>query len=231
MNEILQEFLAVPQVDYSFRLLVAVLCGALLGIERSFRSKHAGLRTHAILAGGAALFMILSKYAFFDLIQGAGLQGFDPTAIACYIIDGAGFLGAGIIFNKADRDIVSGLTTAAGIWATAAIGMACGSGLLSLGILATLFFLLVHRFLSLRGFHAAPLRTLRLTVKNTPRLREMLKESQEKYGIQVISSRYARSDEEGTVSLILQIRANKSISFEDAFRFMDNHPEITTISI
>ncbi len=231
MNEILQGFLALPQVDYSFRLLIAVLCGAFLGMERSFRSKHAGLRTHAILAGGAALFMILSKYAFFDLAKGAGLQGFDPTVIACYIIDGSGFLGAGIIFNKVDQDTVSGLTTAAGIWATAAIGMACGSGLLLLGILTTLLFLLIPRLIAFNHVYIAPIRILYLKVQNTPALRRMLNEKKEEYQIQVVSARYGRTRADGSVSIYLQIRTPRSISFEDVYHFLKAHPEITEISI
>ncbi len=231
MNEILQEIISFPQVDYSFRLLVAVFCGALLGMERSFRSKHAGLRTHAILAGGAALFMILSKYAFFDLVRGAGLQGFDPTVIACYIIDGTGFLGAGIIFNKVDQDTISGLTTAAGIWATAAIGMACGSGLMLLGVLTTLLFLLIPRLVSFKHVYIAPIRILYLKVQNTPELRKMLKAKQEEYRIQVVSARYGRTRTDGLVSIYLQIRTPATISFEDVYHFMKDHPEITEISL
>ncbi len=207
-----------------------MLCGVALGLERTVRSKGAGVRTHAILAGGAALFMILSKYAFFDLIKGGGLQGFDPTVIACYIIDGSGFLCAGIIFSKVNRDSVSGMTTAAGIWATAAIGMACGCGMLDLGITSTLLLLLTHWILSRRGFSALPLRTLRLTIVNTPDLRQTLGAARDKYGIRIVSARYSRSTEDNTVSMLLKIRPKRNISFEDTLRFLDNHPEVIDIS-
>ena len=85
------DFIYQYDLHFVFRLIVAGICGVLVGIERKRRAKEAGIRTHSILSGGAALFMILSKYAFFDLIKGGGLQGFDPTVIACYIIDGSGF--------------------------------------------------------------------------------------------------------------------------------------------
>lgn len=207
-----------------------MLCGAVLGLERTVRSKEAGIRTHSILAGGAALFMILSKYAFFDIVKGGGLQGFDPTVIACYVIDGSGFLCAGIIFNKVNRDSVSGMTTAAGIWATAAIGMACGCGLEGLGIGYTLLLLLNHWFLSLRGVSTLPLRTLRLTVVNTPDLRKTLRSARDKYGIQIVSARYSRSVEDNTISMLLKIRPKRNITFEDTMRFLDTHPEVKDIS-
>lgn len=232
MNEILQGFLTLPQVDHSFRLLIAVLCGAFLGMERSFRSKHAGLRTHAILAGGAALFMILSKYAFFDLAKGAGMQGFDPTVIACYIIDGSGFLGAGIIFNKVDQDTVSGLTTAAGIWATAAVGMACGSGLYWVAIFMAVLILgvqlLMHHFNV--GYDAYSNGEIRMTLVDTPEIRAILKEKQQELGITIVSSRITTCAD-NTLNMILQVRMKQNIPFSAVLKFMDEHPEIKSLSI
>ncbi len=219
-----------PQFVYSLRILIAVLCGAALGLERTIRAKEAGIRTHSILAGGAALFMILSKYAFFDLSIGGGLQGFDPTVIACYIIDGAGFLCAGIIFSKVNRDTVSGMTTAAGVWATAAVGMACGCGMIALGVLFTLHLLLNHWILSRRGLSVRPMRTLRLTIENTADLRKILDAARAKYGIRIVSARYSRSTEDNAVSMLLNIRSEREISFEDTLRFLDRHPEVKDIS-
>ncbi|MBR2013375.1 MAG: MgtC/SapB family protein [Clostridia bacterium] len=220
-----------PQWIYCLRLLIALFCGVILGAERTFRSKDAGIRTHAVLASGAALFMIVSKYAFLDLGLPAWSQGFDPTLVAGFIIDGSGFLCAGIICSRPDGDIITGMTTAANIWATAAIGMACGCGLELLGISCTLLLLLNHWFLSLRGVQIMPLRTLKMTVKNTPQVRQLLKQAQKDFGIRPISARYSRSDEEGTVQVQLQIRSKKPIRFEDTVRFLDAHPEVKDISI
>ena len=226
----IKNFIAQPQAVFCLRILLAMVCGAALGLERTVRSKEAGIRTHSILSGGAARFMILSKYAFFDLIKGGGLQGFDPTVIACYIIDGSGFLCAGIIFSKVNRDSISGMTTAAGVWGTVAIGMACGCGMVDLGITATLLLLLTHWILSRRGISVLPLRTLRLTIVNTPDLRRILSAARDKYGIQIVSARYSRSVDDNTISMLLKIRPKHNISFEDTLRFLDRHPEVIDIS-
>ncbi len=124
---------------YVFRVIVAGICGIIIGYERKSRAKEAGIRTHFIVASAAALIMIVSKYGFFDLIQQAIAEGvevkLDPSRIASCIVSGVGFLGAGMIFVQ--KYTIRGLTTAAGIWATAGIGMAVGAGLYATGILFT----------------------------------------------------------------------------------------------
>lgn len=129
------------------RMILASICGIFIGFERSRRQKDAGIRTHMIVALGAALAMIVSKYGFFDLLQYEGLRA-DASRIASNVITGVGFLGAGVIFVK---DVsIKGLTTAAGIWATASVGLAIGSGMYTVGIGATLlmiiFQLVFHKF-------------------------------------------------------------------------------------
>lgn len=108
------------QTGLFIRIVVAGVFGYLIGYERKSRYKGAGMRTHAIVAMGAALMMVVSKYGFRDI------PDFDPSRIAAQIVSGIGFLGAGVIFIK--NNSVSGLTTAAGIWATAGVGMAIGAG-------------------------------------------------------------------------------------------------------
>ncbi|MCZ3394446.1 MgtC/SapB family protein, partial [Enterococcus faecium] len=95
--------------------------------------KNAGIRTHIIVALGAALTMLISKYGFYDLLQSRGI-GLDPSRIAAQIISGISFIGAGTILVRGEG--VNGLTTAAGVWATAAVGMAIGSGLYFIGFTA-----------------------------------------------------------------------------------------------
>lgn len=133
------------------RLLVACLCGAVIGYERSLRQKEAGLRTHIILALGSALVMIVSKYGFTDVVQAYAdykIQA-DVSRVASNIMTGVGFLGAGVIFVRGGS--IKGLTTAAGIWACAGIGICIGAGMYMLGIISTLLLLLVqiilHKFL------------------------------------------------------------------------------------
>lgn len=115
------------------RVFIGGICGFLIGFERKNRAKEAGIRTHFIVAAASALMMIVSQYASADG---------DPTRIAAQVVSGIGFLGAGMIFvhNRA----ISGLTTAAGVWATSGIGMAIGCGLYVEGIATTLIILLVQ---------------------------------------------------------------------------------------
>lgn len=125
--------------DFLFRLLVAGVLGALVGIDREYRAKEAGFRTHFLVALGSALFMIVSKYGFEDILGKEGV-GLDPSRIASQVVTGIGFLGAGTIIIQ--KLFVRGLTTAAGIWTTAAVGLAVGAGQYWLGISATLLTLL-----------------------------------------------------------------------------------------
>ncbi len=143
MKEFLTETL---QLQFVFRILLAGICGMIIGLERKNRSKEAGIRTHFVVACGAALMMVVSKYAFFDVISKGIYEGvevrLDPSRIASTIASGIGFLGAGMIFVH--RNTITGLTTAAGIWATSGVGMAIGAGLYSIGICATVLILLAQ---------------------------------------------------------------------------------------
>lgn len=120
-------------------LLLAALLGFCIGLERKFRAKEAGIRTHTIVCVGAALMMVISKHAF-------GSDA-DSARVAAQIVAGIGFLGAGMIVYK--KNEVRGLTTAAGVWTTAGVGMACGGGLyiLAIGATSVLIFVqwLMHR--------------------------------------------------------------------------------------
>jgi putative Mg2+ transporter-C (MgtC) family protein len=113
---------------------------SLIGLEREIRQKDAGLRTHALVGTGAALFLLVGKYGFGDVLTGGGIR-LDPSRIAAGIVSGIGFIGGGLIFVR--HDVVRGLTTAATVWATAAIGMAAGAGLLLIALVGTLAHFLV----------------------------------------------------------------------------------------
>nr|WP_295741635.1 MgtC/SapB family protein [uncultured Acidocella sp.] len=115
-------------------LSLAFLFSALIGTEREIRQKSAGLRTHALVGVAAALFMIVSKHGF-DNVLAPYKVVLDPSRVAAQVVSGIGFIGGGVIFTQ--RNAVRGLTTAASIWFTAALGMACGAGLVALS-LATL---------------------------------------------------------------------------------------------
>jgi putative Mg2+ transporter-C (MgtC) family protein len=116
-------------------LTLAFVLSTLVGIERELRQKSAGLRTHALVGVSAALFMLVSKYGFMDVLA-SGRVVLDPSRVAAQVVSGIGFIGGGVIFMR--RDVVRGLTTAASIWLTAALGMACGAGLPVLALATTL---------------------------------------------------------------------------------------------
>ncbi|QHF94266.1 magnesium transporter MgtC [Streptomyces sp. NHF165] len=125
-------------------LALAFVLTSLIGLERRAKGKSAGLRTHALVGLGAALFMLVSKYGFADLLGEEDIA-LDPSRIAAQIVSGVGFLGGGVIFVR--RDVVRGLTTAAIVWVSAAVGMACGAGLQLLAIVAV-----AMHFLTVWGF-------------------------------------------------------------------------------
>lgn len=142
MQEILKAFLEnvrLEQLWWSLDLILAAFLGFFIGLERKFRYKEAGIRTHTIVSVGAALMMIISRHAFGD--------DADTARVAAQIVAGVGFLGAGIIVYK--KNVVHGLTTAAGVWTTAGVGMACGGGLWLIAVIATAILIfsqwLLHR--------------------------------------------------------------------------------------
>ncbi len=128
------------------RISIAAMLGGIIGLERNYRAKEAGFRTHFLVALGSALFMVISQYGFTSGMTGSAKVSFDPSRIASQVVTGIGFIGAGtIIFQK---HVVKGLTTAAGVWVTAAIGLACGAGMYILATAATFFVLLCLEILS-----------------------------------------------------------------------------------
>ncbi len=144
-------------------LLLSVVLGFLIGFERKIRSKEAGIRTHTIVCMGSALMMIVSKYAFGDTA--------DTARVAAQIVTGIGFLGAGIIVYK--RHEVRGLTTAAGVWATAGVGMACGGRLYIIAVGAALIMivaqLIFHMHLGIfrtRRFYSVKIEFLQTSEEN-----------------------------------------------------------------
>lgn len=126
-------------------LLAALVLSAIIGLERQILGKSAGIRTQAIVGMTAALMMLISKYGFSDVLS-EGIVRVDPSRVAAQVVSGIGFLGAGIILTR--HGAIRGLTTAATIWETAAIGMACGAGLWWLALAGTVFHFVVIWVLS-----------------------------------------------------------------------------------
>ena len=126
----------IGEAELMIRVGLACILGWLIGNERKNRNKSAGTRTHAIVALGSALAMVVSKYGFMDM------PDHDAARVAAQVVSGVGFLGAGIIFVR--NNLVNGLTTAAGLWATASVGLAMGSGLYVIGIASALVLIVMQ---------------------------------------------------------------------------------------
>jgi len=170
------------QLEYFGRLMLAGICGAIVGYERKRNMKEAGVRTHFIVAMAAALVMIVSKYGFMDVTAFPN-HSVDVSRVAASVVSGVGFLGAGIIFVR--KYTINGLTTAAGIWATSAIGMAIGGGMYIVGIMGTLTILFAQLFLHRKwGFlHIPTTEQIRLLIVNSTESVQEIREILEKHNI------------------------------------------------
>lgn len=134
--------------EFILRLLLAAVLGTIIGLDREYRAKSAGFRTHFLVSLGSALFMIISQYGFENVIkQMPDIAKFDPSRVAAQVVTGIGFIGAGTIIIQ--RQFVKGLTTAAGLWATAGIGMACGAGMYWISISAMILTLVALELLGI----------------------------------------------------------------------------------
>lgn len=127
-------------IEFTLRIFVAAILGGLIGLEREYRAKEAGFRTHFLVALGSSLFMILSQFGFDTAIGLLPNVSLDPSRIASQVVTGIGFIGAGIIIFQ--KNVIRGLTTAAGLWVTSAIGLTCGAGLYVLATATTLLVLM-----------------------------------------------------------------------------------------
>ena len=219
-------------VCFCVRLVVACLCGAAIGFERSKRFKEAGIRTHIIVCVGAALAMIISKYGFEDL--GGILDGSrtsDPARVAAQVVTGISFLGAGVIFKNGGT--IKGLTTAACLWATASIGLAvgCGGSMALIGIFCTILIaglqILLHRYAV--GADAYAANRLQFTVKNGYEFNRSLRKQLEEWDATIAESKVDRR-KDGTTDYDITIRRKKEITYDELKEFMELHDEILSAS-
>lgn len=205
------QFSALQELDFFVRILLACVCGACIGVERSRRLKEAGIRTHVIVCCAAALMMIVSKYGFADLTSAAGAvfngtRGADPARVAAQVVSGISFLGAGVIFKHGNT--IKGLTTAAGIWATAGIGLAIGAGMFVVGIFTTVV-VVVSQILTHRSggkLDAAPTCRLQFTVSGSDAFPVPFSDLIAAHRIQLVSSTATR-EADGSLRYDVTIRA------------------------
>lgn len=197
--------------DLLLRIALAGLLGGLIGLERQLRAKEAGLRTHILVGIGSAMFMIVSKYGFEDILL-ENHVALDPSRIAAQVVSGMGFLGAGTIIIQ--KQIVKGLTTAAGMWVTAAIGLVIGSGLYEIGIYGaflTLVVLEVFRQLSNRLLSRHCGLLVKLSPQSVSRVFTMLQTMSIRFDFRSLKENPSE-DKAWELFLVLTLRPGKSIS-------------------
>lgn len=161
----------ISTVDILVRLAVALLLGGLVGVERTLAGKTAGLRTYALVAMGSALFVLISQIVSSGLL---GQTDFDPLRMASQVLVGIGFIGAGLVFHDNHHMRTSGLTSAAGLWVAAGVGMACGFHLYALALMAAILTLVIFTILWFveKGFKKVSYGDNKEEVENSERLHE-----------------------------------------------------------
>ncbi len=223
-------FIDNMNLECALRLLIAVVCGGLIGIERTHRSKGAGIRTHILVAMGAALFVIVSKYGFVDAVF-ADNTSVDVSRVASSIVAGVSFLGAGIIFMKGDS--VQGLTTAAGIWVTAAIGLSLGAGLYILGVAGTVLIILVqyimHRGLIV-GMDGAISSKIVVSMKDDSKAFAELQEQLKEKRIEIYGSHIKRHKDD-TLTYYLDVRIPQNLTARDLHALLEESASIKSIGM
>lgn len=212
--------------DFILRLTVAGILGAVIGLDREYRAKEAGYRTHFLVSLGSALIMIVSQYGFQTILQEPGVT-LDPSRVAAQVVSGIGFIGAGTILIQ--KQFVRGLTTAAGLWATAGIGLAVGSGLYGLGIAAMILTLVGLELLS-HVFKSLGMRSS-LLVFSTKK-KEILPEITEKIrkkGCKISS--YEMNEERGETYTIyhvtMVVRFLRKEEENNLFVYLQKLPDVT----
>ncbi|GAB3582776.1 MgtC/SapB family protein [Amycolatopsis endophytica] len=193
-------------------VLALVLC-SLIGLERELKQKSAGLRTHTLVGVGAALFLLVSKYGFTDVLE-QGRIVLDPSRVAAQIVSGIGFIGGGLIFVR--RDVVRGLTTAAVVWMSVAVGCACAAGLPLLALVVTAaHFLVVYGYPPLvrvltRSSPATA--TVRLTYRDGEGALRRILELATRSGYSVEQARTARHDEDRLIDLRMRLLGPRGVT-------------------
>ncbi|MBQ7534761.1 MAG: MgtC/SapB family protein [Stomatobaculum sp.] len=232
---LLDSFTAPQWAELLFRIIVATICGSVIGLERSRRFKDAGIRTHSVVACTAALLMIVSKYGFADLSQGDiyfdGVRGGDPARIAAQVVSGVSFLGAGIIYR--DRNFnTKGLTTAAGIWAVAGIGLAIGSGLYLVGVFTTLFIVVLQLFMhrtAVGNEHVSDVR-LDIVLQDGSSYPKMLYQKLAEWEA-LVSETHIRKEDETHTRYIMILKLSQDITDEMLHNLITENEEVVSIKL
>ena len=213
--------------NFVLRLCVAGLCGTVIGLDREYRVKDAGFRTHFLVAMGSALMMLVSQYGFSDILSAVPEVKLDPSRIAAQVVSGIGFIGAGTIIIH--RQLVRGLTIAASLWASAGIGLASGAGMYLVAGAATVLTLIGLEGLNL-VFRRLGQRRIMLVFSAANR--NVLNEAfnrlkSEDYTVLSYEVTAERSGEGMLYRATLVIRAKSSAGEDRYLAVLQNDPDIT----
>jgi putative Mg2+ transporter-C (MgtC) family protein len=212
------------------RLLVATVFGALIGLEREYHAKEAGVRTHLLVALGSCLFMILSIYGFDAFLDNDNVS-YDPSRIASQVVTGIGFIGAGTIILH--KQAVRGLTTAAGVWVTAAIGLACGNGMYILAAVTTVTVLgslgLINLYLP---YFSQKERQITFLAEDYNVLTEILENlRREKITVLNYEMRKDAEENDGKMLIVLKIRMRRYGTIESMTSILKNFEQVEIVQI
>lgn len=212
--------------EFILRLFTAGILGAVIGLDREYRAKEAGYRTHFLVSLGSALIMIVSQYGFQQIIQQDSVS-LDPSRVAAQVVSGIGFLGAGTIIIQ--KQFVRGLTTAAGIWATAGIGLAVGAGMYGIGVAATLLTLVGLELLSL-VFKSLGMKSSLIIFSTSEKdiIRHIISvlRSREYLLVSYEMKKVSHNDLDNYI-VTLVIKAKKTLDESQILLFMEEFPEVT----
>lgn len=217
------------QLEYLLRILGAALCGLAVGYERENHLKTAGIRTHTIVALASAAMMIISKYGFQDILALDHI-GLDPSRVAAGVVTAIGFLGAGVIFTR--NFSVSGLTTAAGIWATVGIGMAFGAGMYALGVMTTvliiIFQVILHR--RFRWLKTPTIQQITVVIDDTADIESFLADSFSIKDLKILTMKVTRMDDT-SLKIKLNVAFPENFTYQDVINLIKANPQIRSVDI
>ena len=212
--------------DFILRLFIAGILGAVVGLDREYRAKEAGYRTHFLVSLGSALIMIVSQYGFQQIIQESSVS-LDPSRVAAQVVSGIGFIGAGTIIIQ--KQFVRGLTTAAGIWATAGIGLAIGAGMYGVGVAATILTLIGLELLSFI-FKSLGMKSSMIIFSTAEKdiIQKVTRVLSDR-GYMLVSYQMEKVNHSNadTYVITIVIKAKKSMDDNKLLLFMEEFPEIT----
>ena len=209
-------------LELALRILLAAGIGSAIGLERGLRKKEAGQRTHCVIAMGACAFTLISIYGFADMTTHV-----DLSHLAAWVVSGISFLCAGIIY-KSETAGISGLSTATGLWATAAIGMACGVGMYALAIFVGGFLIVFHTVLNITHMESFgyTIQNVRVEVDNFDVARRLLRQKRKFYRARILSYEYTRNEDRNTVTVCFRFRMLGNIPIKDIMEFLDDNRDI-----